>query len=446
MSKSFKGDTRTKIVERRWKARKIWQGITLPDHVQVRNNPDGTPRDEPMEVCLGATRELLERIGNKIFVRNFQRHYLAISADNPSRVSYASTVEHKFDNHRRMKTTLQRYVARNFADEQEVMVERGLEMFIEKFKAKSLTELDNLDGCFSVVSGQQLKRMFSQHYGDSSCMTGSGSVYVNMYRDNPDVCRLLLYDDGNYKARAMLFNTNEGATVCDRVYPNSGSHIEKFNLYCDRKGYDLRDFMGYPSSEYDGEDMPSVNFKSGDSYSITVKVPWNSDDHDARMMPYMDSFHWGHYVMEDQGLMVCYNHPIQYPDVKFMFDSTTGRLGTFSVHVCACCDERVCPSDLRRYDGTEYCEECFREEFQNCDRCDCYARRDDFTEVNRTSIGDTVYWCETCTNCYSTDCSVCGEQYRTRDMTEHVANDGSTTECCEECCNELDERKENEAI
>ena len=442
MSMTFKGDVRSSIVERRWKARKIWQGISMPDHLLVRNNPDGTPRDEPVEVCLDATRDLLERIGNSIFVRNFRKHYVAVSADDPHRISYAGGIAHKFDNNRRMKTTLQRYVARNFPDEREVMFERGLEMFIEKFKAESLAEFDNLDNCFTIVKGQRLKDMFRQSYGETSCMTGSGAEYVAMYRDNPDVCQLLMFDDGEYKARAMLFTTNEGKIVCDRVYPNGGPHIEKFKMYCDDKGYSLRDFMGYPSSDYDGC-MPSVDFTSGDTYSITVKVPRCGDSSSSRMMPYMDSFHWGNWIMEDQGLMMCYNHPIEYPSVTFKFDSTSGRINTFVIKECYCCNERIGDEDSRRHGGETYCGNCFDEEFTYCERCDCYERREEFTEINRTGRSSTE-WCENCTSNYALTCDECDEYYRNQDITEYTdASDGSIHDCCEDCGDELTERKDS---
>tara|TARA_R100000458_G_C8276085_1_gene251283 strand:- start:1365 stop:2705 length:1341 start_codon:yes stop_codon:yes gene_type:complete len=436
-----KSKDRLGIVERRWRARKIWQSIELPEHILVRNNPDGTPRDEPEEVSLDATRELLERIGNSVFVKNFRSHYVSISADNPSRISYAGGIAHKFDNARRIKTTLQRYVARNYPDEREIMCERGIEMFAEKFKAYALAEFDSLESKFRLVEGQELKNKFREHYGDSSCMTGAeGSTYVAMYRDNPDVCKLLLYNGDDCNARAMVFFTNEGQVVCDRVYPNSGTHIEKFKLYCEERGWELRDFMGYPSSDFDGE-WPRVDF-DGRSYSITVKVPMRcpDDPHDnRRMMPYMDSFHWGHWVMKNQGMMLCYNHPERWDsDDKYKFDSTSGRINTFSVKSCNCCGTALLDDDYR-YERDEYwCYSCFDEEFTECERCNEVCPRDATVTVNIDGGHDEQQeWCECCSTRRAHTCDHCGELFNSLVIQSSSHTDGEEVEGCEECVYEI---------
>ena len=240
MSKPFKGSDRSSIVERRWKARQLWHTIEVPSSICV---------------------ETVTELGNRIFNKNEHKHYLAISNDNPHKVSYARIASHKFNNERRVKTTLHRYLYRNFEDAISGLSERGVECFIERFKAAAFNELLNLDDYFTVVRGAELHEAYRIGYAEGSCMTGGGAEYAVMYKGNPDTVSLLKYDDGEYKGRALLWQTNQNVRLCDRIYPNSGPHHEKYKLYCAKHGILIREHHSCPSSDVECGHYPKVLFE-----------------------------------------------------------------------------------------------------------------------------------------------------------------------------------------
>ena len=153
------------IVRNRWRARQYfwqaWQG--MPTSIEIRTDKEGerlAPEDR-YTISLQETLTLLRHIGDKIFHRNFEKHYVAISAENNMRISYSKLECTKFCTASRIRTKLGRYITRNFPDEMEIINERALDLLVEKFTALAA---DDLDACFEIISGQENHRTLQQQF------------------------------------------------------------------------------------------------------------------------------------------------------------------------------------------------------------------------------------------------------------------------------------------
>ena len=151
--------TRKRIVLNRWRARQYyWEAWdSMPPSLEIRNdkNGDRLAEEDRYEVSLNYTLLKLREIGVSIFHKNFDKHYLGLSLEASTRISYAPDNELRFDGSRRIKTRLGRYITRWFSEtvSHDDFNERALDMLVEKFCALAAENIDNM---FEVVSGPEI--------------------------------------------------------------------------------------------------------------------------------------------------------------------------------------------------------------------------------------------------------------------------------------------------
>ena len=374
--------TRKKIVLNRWKARNYyWEAWKdMPTTIQIRNDKEGRrlAEEDMYDVSLTHTLNMLCEIGQKIFFRNHKKHYVGISVESLGRISYCDIEEHKFNSNSRIKTRLGRYITRNFQEiiEEEEFIERALDMLVEKFTALAAEDMDSI---FKTVTGRELIMRYRDEFADDSCMSGSGARYTEMYGANPDVVSMLCLDDGRYRGRALLWNTDNGQ-VLDRIYPNSGPHIEKYVMYCNKHEIDMRYDNYCPSSSPEHDTYPrfqGVQTKAGKTYSVTVKVP------NTHNIPYMDLFHYGNWAdgnREEATTAQIYSDPTAdgaIPD--FIASGTGGETSNYDYTNCTHCQEDVflhatqmlCDEYGKRDNTQRTCNECMHDAgVKQCEACD----------------------------------------------------------------------------
>lgn len=82
--------------------------------------------------------------------------------------------------------------------------------------------------------------------------------------------------------------------------------------------------------------------------------------------------------------------------------------------------------------GEFYCEDCFHENFYECDRCGEIVPRDELVEVTtRLWRHSSEWWCEDCTSHYAERCDDCGEYFRIESYLLHEVDNGEMI--CESC-------------
>ena len=187
---------------------------------------------------------------------------------------------------------------------------------------------------FEIVNGEELYDCYQDDDGPASCMRGE--TYVQMYADNPDVCEMVIIKrDGEYFGRALLWHTDQGKTVLDRIYPNSGIHVELLKQYAIEQGWDYLQNQSY--------DEPLV---SRATYSVTIRKNSNGE------YPYMDTFRY------------CYSDDITEPpfvltnrsgNYHYLLTDTDGDLSH---------DSDVCRHLIEDEEGDE--DYPYRREYEYC--------------------------------------------------------------------------------
>jgi hypothetical protein len=105
---------------------------------------------------------------------------------------------------------------------------------------------------------------------------------------------------------------------------------------------------------------------------------------------------------------------------------TCGYCGEDTYH-CSHCDTRLHDDEAWwPNDNADdcYCEECFRELFTRCRRCEAWEHNDDAVEV------DGEYWCDYCASEYAVQCDKCGDTVSESDATYLEYED---IHLCENC-------------
>lgn len=123
---------------------------------------------------------------------------------------------------------------------------------------------------FEEVTGEAVVEAY--RVGPESCMKGK-KAQLQVYVINPDkVSVLKIYENGEYIARALVWNTNDGRRLLDRVYPSGHRIGQTARLYAESQGWLTTTY-----------DSVGADIKNNEQVSVTLKHPTN------RRLPYMDT-------------------------------------------------------------------------------------------------------------------------------------------------------------
>ena len=282
-------------------------------------------------------QELRRVVGD--IVHNKKKHYLAHSHDDASAISYARCESMKFLPERRTKTTLGRYIKRQYP---EVAIK---EEFLEQFVARVMAELMPNESKFKLISGYDIKQAYRDEIGGESCMTGCDSDKVELYAVNPKVVSMLVYDDGEMTGRCLVWKTDQGHTVTDRIYPNSGRHIAEYEKYIEDQGWYRRSDNRAPCEQY------IIGLES-ERLSVTLKIP------DPPIWPYMDTF--AYYSRSDYDS----NEITLRMSGGYSLHSTSGEGPNCERISCSSCGDDIDEDDVHYSPGGDpYCESCFNDNY-----------------------------------------------------------------------------------
>ena len=295
----------------------------------------------------------------RIFGANHRNHYFGHSLDQPGKISYSEKMNKKYDAKTRTRTTIGRYLTRQLPS-----ITDGHEAEIDRFSRAwlALTVTAN----FELVAGRAIVDAFETRIGGKSCMTGPDAWKTVIYSANPDV-KMLLFSDQDFSARALVWETDCGETLIDRIYPNSGYHVDAIHRWAEQRGWWHRAHQSLP----DGD----VHFILGDDirsdFTVTLK-------HDG-IFPYFDSLRYG----TQDGAVV--NLSAENRRNDHTFESCTGH-GPEPFE-CEHCESRMTEDEtLTACDGCTVCEDCLYEHYSSCDSCDVQHPNNDMVSVCRDSM------------------------------------------------------------
>jgi pyrimidine operon attenuation protein/uracil phosphoribosyltransferase len=179
-----------------------------------------------------------------------------------------------------------------------------IEKFVNDYKS-NISILNDAFSKFDVVDKYDIhywyhKRNYESESGTlgSSCMAGVPEKVLQLYIQNPNVCRLvILYSDngsikdGKYKSnkiigRALLWELSDGRTFMDRIYTIKDSDVNLFKKYAEHNGWWCKKEQN-TSSKF-SMSKGDININSG-----TLKVLL--DDPYFDYYPYLDTLSYINY-------------------------------------------------------------------------------------------------------------------------------------------------------
>lgn len=256
---------------------------------------------------------------------------------------------------------------------------------------------------------------YNEETGGSSCMTGLDSIFTAVYDQNDNV-DLLVVEYGKYTGRVLLWDTNEGPRVSDRIYVENDLLYYPIIRYCLDNGIRLRRHNAYGEGNEYYDDKFSVN------------VNWE----DMEYAPYFDTF------MRTDGpcLGDTATHFQKSTNCSYSLTDTHGQVDFLeNCHTCICCEAYINIESGEHYtdpDGDICCEYCYSERFSVCDCCGETTSNDYITPIEGRRY--TEFYCEYCTLNYAHYCEDCGEHYHVDNTTETI----DTNELvCENCADNL---------
>ena len=178
------------------------------------------------------------------------------------------------------------------------------QIFPDKYTNKEVEEFTNLfkkigdtTSEFALVEGNEIKHWYNEKQYEfetgelgSSCMRYPRcGQYLNIYSENPEVCRLLILksEDGEeIRGRVLIWkikeiNIENVEYYMDRIYAIDDATKLMFQQYADKQGWLKRLTSQYGDSK---------DFKLGDEEYVGLRATVELKSHDFHMYPYMDTF------------------------------------------------------------------------------------------------------------------------------------------------------------
>lgn len=361
-------------------------------------------------------------------IRNDEERMLAQSCEEIKKVSYSRKPEYRLDSKRRIRTTLGRFISKNY---------RHFYNFDDKqlndFVSNVIAHTIDTEEVFSLIRGPDIEVAYRDGVGGYTCMSEERSPLTRFYSENPDKVGMLVLNEK--EARALVWKSDEDIILMDRIYPNDGQHIPLYNKYAKEQKWVIRKHNSAPLLQCD--DFSKKEFD--DYHKITLKQS------STGKYPYMDS--WMYAKKLPNNLVLVTNSPKDYDTTLLR---TSGyfedgcitcykcgiRTGEFyevnENNYCRCCVVRCafCRIYMLREESKDsgyhgmVCSECYDRAIE-CPKCNNKILP---TMLRNTEKGKMCIRCEDNLYCY---CSRCDK----RMLREEAKSNSLYDYLCEECYN-----------
>ncbi len=225
-------------------------------------------------LCLSSSnfdQDIVNEIISKIRA-NFKDHFLSVSQEAPMQISYCRNVEDKYNNIRRVRTPLGRYISRNLESN---INHHMLDVFVGQTWAFYSGKTINVE----IFKGHQIMKKYKEFDNTSdSCMTGDYSYLTKFYAINPDKVSLVCYEG----IRALLWTCDSGEKILDRCYPAGNQKLHVLRAWAVSKGFLVRENADRLC------ETSLVRISNNKTYNVTTKP---TDEY-----PYLDTFCFGSFV------------------------------------------------------------------------------------------------------------------------------------------------------
>lgn len=260
--------------------------------------------------------EMMDKI-----MKDENEQWLSVANDSYM-VSYCKKKEDKLLVSKRTKTTMVKYLTRQM----NIYPNNFLSMFSENVWGQYY-----LNGPYpkvKVLKGPSITDFYaSPGRGGSSCMTGAHSIKTMIYSINPEKVSLVVMDE----LRALLWTTDDGKKILDRIYPTGHWKIPIFRNWALSEGYLVRD----NNNTFNSRDIP---ISDGSIHSITLKK-WKSPLTKKVIYPYLDTFSFAESLGNETITL-----KNSCKDAKYKFINTDGTAS--EILFCAKCKRSNGPNEV----------------------------------------------------------------------------------------------------
>ncbi|MCK9369380.1 hypothetical protein M0R04_05540 [Candidatus Dojkabacteria bacterium] len=293
---------------------------------------------------------------------------------------------------RRASSPLGRYVRRKLGLDVYNIRDSDLNVFVDAVVARRIIKTDNIDtsNFVTLVKGKEIVEKYKEGFGGETCMTGHKARFTKMYATNPDKVSLLLFTCGKVKARALVWNTDSGKVVLDRIYPNNGFHVSVIQDFAKNRGWLCR-FDNRPfgqGNQYDIYGRKHCQL-DGNAYCVTLSLK------DVHYIPYSDTFAYGR--IKDEVLTATNKIEKDCTNYVQLFN-TDGHLEfILKNYVCEMCGYFMPRSAIYVSDTESFlCGDCYRKQFKSCSYCGCEINT--FNQIRNTDyiFVDNICYCMKC--------------------------------------------------
>jgi len=320
-------------------------------------------------------------------------------------VSYSELPANKWYASKRRRTSIGRYIRQKMGVQGLAVDDHVLEQ-LGYHLVNQVVDLQSLP--IEVVSGEAITEAYAQ--GDTkwhSCMTGEQSYFTEFYALNPERISLIIYAN---KARALLWTTDEGIQVMDRIYPNAGAHIYLMKRWAAAKGYVYRINSG----------APYTGLSDGLAYHVQAAV--------NKFVPYFDTFMFWSYTRDN---LVSGKHMILMSNQPLPSSSMSTRHFPSSVSTCGICGGYIWDTGTMVGNSGPYCQECAEDRMPVCAVC-----LGVFLDTSLAYIEDIKeFQCLACTNENSNifSCQSCGRTCTAEGVGHCIVHSARELLVCEHC-------------
>lgn len=214
--------------------------------------------------------------------------FLTTFGDDIGKISFSRNKEDFRNEKFRQQSTLGKFIKRNLKNidlkDQE----------IDEFVNKTFAELSNEIPGLKEFEGEDIEKRYSKYSTTNdlkSCMAKETHTFLTkIYSINPQKVKLLEFFNG--QNRALLWTTDDGTKVLDRVYPSQHKNNEAIICWAKKKGYKTR--TNYDSLNTDHNRINELDKQ----YFITLSTQ------DIEALPYIDTFCYFKYNEENNTVLL----------------------------------------------------------------------------------------------------------------------------------------------
>ncbi|MCK9371287.1 hypothetical protein M0R04_15345 [Candidatus Dojkabacteria bacterium] len=385
------------------------------------NYEDVVPYEHFFKYLIPEKKEIIDNIKSLLFSLTVDENLLSYSKCFPGKIiisipttTIIDSFGQKVMGKKQVTTTFGRYI-RKYKKIDEKAIPSHILTAISNHVIATAVDTEKI---ISLVQGDEIENLYKEHFAYSSCMSGDSARYTRLYANNPDKVSLLCLRFGDITGRALVWETEEKVTVVDRIYPNSGVHIDMIREFAQSRGWKMRSHNGSPDNY--GSD------KNIDGKTYYVKLKNNTD-----YFPYSDTFR---YLTSEYPYIILTNDR-GGPDVIGELSHVDGTYHTYEEdYRCNCCGNRVCEDDIcYSEDGDAYCQCCFDKCYSICDRCNRTIYTYD-TPLNEIRGCKHEYVCDYCAEKLQVrECEHCGEKWEEDNLVMAEDINGDEYYYCVDC-------------